>query len=171
MPDKVSKAVVSGKTTPMWLFSCSFFFFLYSISNAECRFIHLLSMLYVIFGYVSSGDKLEPLAEFLCHIMASFFPSAELWHAAVSFYWGLTAHQWRQSHSRPRLSLGFPPLLFIIDGASDIGAGNWKYLAADESGDCYFCGLLRHLADVDGFYYCSCSPMGNAGGLSHRVFL
>lgn len=99
-----------------------------------------------------------------------FFPSAELWHAAVSFYRGLMAHEWRWSHSQPRLSLGFPPLLHIIDGASDLGEGNWKYLAADESGDYYFCGLQHHLGDVDGFYYCACSPVGNGGAWAAMSF-
>lgn len=92
-----------------------------------------------------------------------FLPSAELWHAAVTFYRGLMAHEWQWSHSRPMLSLGFPSLLHTIDNASDIRAGNWKYLATDESRDYYFCGLLHHLGDADKSYYCSCSPVGNGG--------
>lgn len=61
------------------------------------------------------------------------------------------AYEWRQSCSRlvihglsRSLSSGFPLLLHIIDSASDIRAGNWKYLATDESGDHYYCELQRH---------------------------
>lgn len=118
---------------------------------------------------VSPRDKLEPPAQFLCHITASSPPlNCDMQpFLFIGVWWLMSAGE---ATAGLRLSLGFPPQLHIIDGAADIWAGNWKYLAADESGDYYFCGLLRHLADADGFYYCVCSPVGNGGARAAMSF-
>lgn len=157
-----SKVVIRGKTAPMWLFSAVFFFSppqvyqMQAFGRPKCAVCHLRVQPCL------PGDKPESMAEFLCRIMTSS-PPLNCNMQLFLFTGGLMAPERRWSHSRPRLSLGFPPLLHIIDGASHIGAGNWNYLAADKSGDYYFCGLPRRLGNADGFYYCVCSPVGSGG--------
>lgn len=85
-----------------------------------------------------------------------FLPSAELWHAAIYFYWVLMAYEWRRScrwpvtyRLSPRSPWGFLCCPVSSIGASDIRAANWKPLATDESGAYYSCDSPRHVRDAN----------------------